>query len=161
MNPPLNARDRGFQAAAVFTIVAGVVMALIGIAAWGLVSSQLSAEGITVHEDSTMMGGALVGDPVRDPFTAYAQAEVIAGHAMEASGGKTYAELDREDPARNTVQTAAFLRASLFTSVISFGICALVIGLGILFVVVGGALRRVSAVDPGAEEVREKSLASV
>lgn len=38
---------------------------------------------------------------------------------------------------RNTVMNASFLRASLFTSVVSYGVCALVIGLGILFIAVG------------------------
>jgi hypothetical protein len=37
---------------------------------------------------------------------------------------------------------ASFLRASLFTSVVAFGICALVIGLGVVLAVIGGALRR-------------------
>lgn len=38
---------------------------------------------------------------------------------------------------RNTVMNASFLRASLFTSVVSYGVCALVIGLGVLFIAVG------------------------
>lgn len=154
-----NARDRGFQAAAVFTILAGVLLLAAGLGAWALVSSQLAAESITVHEDSTLLGGALVGAPVRDPLTAYAQADVIAHHALEASGGKTYAELDNDDPVRATVQTASFLRASLFTSVVSFGICALVTGLGLVFVVVGGALRRLAVVAEPAETRAETMTA--
>ena len=35
----------------------------------------------------------------------------------------------------------SFLRASLFTSVVSFGIAAMAMGLGIVFVLVGVALR--------------------
>jgi len=42
-------------------------------------------------------------------------------------GGKTYAELDREDPLRQTAMTGSFLRASLFTSVVAFGVSALVV----------------------------------
>ena len=38
---------------------------------------------------------------------------------------------------------ASFLRASLFTSVVSYGIAALVIGLGFLFAVIGWALTTV------------------
>lgn len=38
---------------------------------------------------------------------------------------------------RTTVMNASFLRASLFTSVVSYGVCALVIGLGVLFIAVG------------------------
>ena len=36
--------------------------------------------------------------------------------------------------------TASFLRASLFTSVVVFGVAALVAGLGVLFVLLGLAL---------------------
>jgi predicted phage tail protein len=35
------------------------------------------------------------------------------------------------------VMTASFLRASLFTSVVSFGVAALVAALGVLFILVG------------------------
>ncbi|CAB4752171.1 unannotated protein [freshwater metagenome] len=37
--------------------------------------------------------------------------------------------------------TGSFLRASLFTSVVAFGVSALVVGLGALFILVGFALR--------------------
>ena len=66
---------------------------------------------------------------------------IIEVHATEATGGKTYAELDREDPLRQTAMTGSFLRASLFTSVVAFGVSALVVGLGALFILVGFALR--------------------
>ena len=70
------------------------------------------------------------------------QADIINHHALEASGGATYAELAQDDPVRDTVMNASFLRASLFTSVVAFGICVLVIGLGIVLGVIGGALRK-------------------
>ena len=41
----------------------------------------------------------------------------------------------------------SFLRASLFTSVVSFGIAAMAMGLGIVFVLVGAALRVLSRTD--------------
>ena len=47
---------------------------------------------------------------------------LVEHHALEASGGKTYAELDKDDPVRATMMNASFLRASLFTSVVSFGV---------------------------------------
>ena len=65
-----------------------------------------------------MFGGELVDGPL----DAYYQADIINQHALEASGGKTYAELDREDPVRATMMNASFLRSSLFTSVIAFGV---------------------------------------
>jgi hypothetical protein len=36
--------------------------------------------------------------------------------------------------------TASFLRASLFTSVVSFGVAAMAAGLGLVFILIGWAL---------------------
>src|SRR5262249_14752711 len=80
------------------------------------------------------------GQDVNGPFTAYAQANVIRKHALEASGGKTYAQLPQDDPKRDTVMTASFLRASLFTSVVSFGVAFFAFGMGILMILIGWAL---------------------
>ncbi len=124
-------------------IVAGLVLALSGAATWVLVQTSLAAESITVADDAARFAG----QPVDGPLTAYYEADIIEKHGLEASGGKTYAELDREDPARATVMNGSFLRASLFTSVVSFGIAAMAMGLGIVFVLIGFALR---AVRPSA-----------
>ena len=131
---------KGARGIGLVSIIAGIILLLAGIGTWIVVSNQLSAEEITVSDDASF----LAGRHVNGPLTAYAQAEVINEHALEASGGKTYAELGQDDPTRQTVMTASFLRASLFTSVVSFGVCALVIGLGILFILVGIALRRLA-----------------
>ena len=105
----------------------------------GAVGVEAQADAATVAEDAARFGGELVNGPL----TAYYQADIIEKHALEASGGKTYAELDREDPARASVMNGSFLRASLFTSVVSFGIAAMAMGLGIVFVLVGFALRSI------------------
>lgn len=128
---------------AVLVMVGGVVLALGGVGTWGLVQTSLADEKITVAEDARWFAG----EPVDGPFTAYSQADIIEHHAMEASGGKTYAELDREDPVRATVMNGSFLRASLFTSVVSFGIAAMAVGLGALFLLVGAALLRLSRTE--------------
>ena len=71
---------------------------------------------------------------------------MIQTHAMETSGGKTYAELDREDnPSARRVMTASFLRASLFTSVVSFGVALMAAAIGVGFILTGWAVRRVAA----------------
>jgi uncharacterized membrane protein YdbT with pleckstrin-like domain len=128
-------------------IIVGVIFAVAGVVTYFVVSSQLADENITVSEDANMMAG----QDVTGPFTAYAEAEVIQKHALEATEGKTYAELDREDPARQTAMQASFLRASLFTSVVAFGVAALATVLGIILVLIGIALRSLSAtaVPPG------------
>jgi hypothetical protein len=123
-------------------IVAGVVFAVAGVVTWFVVADQLEAENITVSEDADF----LAGSDVTGPFAAYAQAQVINEHALEATGGKTYAELDKDDPTRQTAMQASFLRSSLFTSVVAFGVAALATVLGILLVLIGWALR-----DPGPD----------
>lgn len=146
----------------IFTLVAGIVLIIAGSVTWGLVSSQLRAENITVSDDAPFSVGATVAGPI----SAYAQAAVINQHALHATGGKTYSELgalvaeadaagDEELAAelqghRNTIMNGSFLRASLFTSVVAFGVAALVIGLGAVFVLFGLALNRLSAAQPVA-----------
>ncbi len=123
--------------AGLLAIIAGVLLVVAGATTWGMVRSQLVAENITVAEDAAMFAG----EPVAGPLTAYAQADIINHHALDMAGGKTYAELDRDDPVRAVVMNGSFLRASLFTSVIAFGVAAFAAGMGVLFILVGYALR--------------------
>ncbi|MFV2145232.1 aromatic ring-opening dioxygenase LigA [Isoptericola sp. G70] len=131
---------RGSRGIGLIAIIAGILLVLAGVVVWIVVAMTLADEQITVADDASMFAG----QQVAGPLTAYAQADVIDRHALEASGGATYAELDQDDPVRATVMNASFLRASLFTSVVAFGVCALVIGLGLLFILIGAALRRLA-----------------
>jgi hypothetical protein len=101
-----------------------------------MVQDQLSDARITVADDADF----LAGDEVDGPFSAYAQAQVIEKHALEATNGKTYAELGREDPLRQTAMSASFLRASLYTCVVAFGVAAMAVGLGIALILIALAL---------------------
>src|SRR4249920_1735099 len=117
--------------------VIGILILLgAGVATWFTVRDQLADEKITVSPDADHFAG----DKVDGPFTAYSEASTIEKHALEASGGQTYAELPRDDQRRQTVMTASFLRASLFTSVVAFGIAALAAALGVVFILLGWAL---------------------
>ena len=155
-------------------IIAGIIMVVAGGVTWGLVSSQLKAESITVAAVTPQNPGSLAGKPVAGPFTAYAQATAINHHALDGAGGRTYAQLgddakalkaklakdglSKEEIAKNpdvlalaatrdSTMNGSFLRASLFTSVVAFGVAALVIGLGVLFALLGFALRALSTVS--------------
>jgi hypothetical protein len=119
-------------------IVIGVLMTLVGIWSFATVSTTLSDERITVSEEACLGGRAVV-----DPVSAYCQAGIIAIHALEATGGKTYAELDREDPLRQVAMNGSFLRVSLFTSVVAFGVSIMAIGVGIVFILLGYVVRSV------------------
>jgi hypothetical protein len=131
------ARAKAAGVLAVLIMVIGGLLTAAGAATWFAVQYNLAQEQITVAEDSPMFAG----QPVDGPLTAYAQAEIIEKHALEATGGKTYAELDREDPLRDVAMTASFLRASLFTSVVAFGVALLSMGLGVVLILTGAALR--------------------
>ena len=84
------------------------------------------------------------GQHIDQPWEAFAQANVINEHANKIAGGKTYAELPQTDPNRATVMNASFLQASLFTSVVAFGVAAMAAVLGLVLVVIGLALRSVA-----------------
>jgi len=129
---------------AIICIAAGAVMIVAGVVTYYVVHNELADEHIVVADDAAHFAGKDVGGP----FTAYAQADVIKKHALEIGGGKTYAQLPQDDPKRQTVMTASFLRASLFTSVVAFGVAALVVGLGVLFILLGiGFLGILSRLD--------------
>jgi hypothetical protein len=135
-----SAPRRGGRAARVIgmvAIIAGVVFAVAGVVAYIAVQQTLADQKIVVSDDADMFAGK----DVDGPFTAYSQAMVIGEHAKDIGHGKTYAELPQNDPNRDTVMTASFLQASLFTSVVAFGVSAMATVLGILLVLVGWALR--------------------
>jgi hypothetical protein len=119
--------------AAIVTMAAGIILAVAGTVTWFAVQTNLADEQITVSQDSPRFAG----EKVDGPLTAFQEAQMIEKHYLAETGGKTYAELDREDPVRQTAMTASFLRASLFTSVVSFGVAAMAIGLGIALFVIG------------------------
>jgi hypothetical protein len=47
--------------------------------------------------------------------------------------------------------TASFLQASLFTSMVAFGVAVMAVGMGIVFILIGWALRRAVAGDKAVE----------
>ena len=133
-------RLRSVSVIGTIVVVFGIIMILAGGFTWYQVQSQLASEKITVSEDASMFAG----QAVNSPWTAYSEAQTIEKHALAASGGKTYAELPKDDPNRQVVMTGSFLRASLFTSVLAFGVAFMAFGVCIVLVLVGIAFRRVA-----------------
>jgi hypothetical protein len=128
------------RTAYISSIVIGLVLILGGTATWLVVSNTLGDENITVADDAS----CLAGDEVDGPFSAYCEAQIIGHHALDATGGLHYAELDREDPLRAVAQSAAFLQSSLFTSVVAFGVAGMAILIGVLFVLIGLGIKDVA-----------------
>ena len=110
-----------------------------GIATWFVVSDTLADQQITTSDDACLPGRDVTG-----PFTAYCEAKVIEQHSLEATGGLYYAEMDREDPLREVAANASFLQASLFTSVVAFGVAAMAVAVGLLFILIGLGIRDVA-----------------
>jgi hypothetical protein len=102
------------RAASIASILIGLLLIIGGVGTWIVVSNTLSEQQITDE------------------------------HALEATGGLRYAELDREDPLRQTAATASFLQASLFTSVVAFGVAAMAALIGLLFILIGLGIRDVA-----------------
>jgi len=127
------------KTASIASIVIGALMIVGGIATWFVVSDTLADQQITTSEDACLPGRSVSG-----PFTAYCEAKVIEQHALEATEGLYYAELDREDPLRETAMNAAFLQSSLFTSVVAFGVAAMAVAVGLLFILIGLGIRDVA-----------------
>lgn len=115
-----------------------MLMIVGGVATWIAVSDTLADQKIVTSDDACLPGRTVAG-----PFTAYCEAKVIEKHALDATGGLYYAEMDREDPLRATAATASFLQASLFTSVLAFGVAAMAVGMGLIFVLIGLGIRDV------------------
>lgn len=143
-------------------LVFGLLFILAGGATWAVVTSQLKEQQITIPDDATFLN--LGGKQVTGPLTAYAQADIIDVHALAGTGGKTYAELGamvnaaetEEEKAelqaqRTSVMNASFLRASLFTSIVAYGVSALVVGLGFVLVLTGLAIRRLALMSDAHE----------
>ena len=150
------------------SFVAGILFVIAGVGTYIMVSSQLADQNITVAEDASF----LAGKQVAGPFTAYAQADIINVHALESTDGRTYAELgelmSQEEPGspehtelaaqRATVMNASFLRASLYTSVVAFGVAVLVIGIGVVLALSGLAIRKLALMSD-AHEAQTRDLA--
>jgi hypothetical protein len=127
------------KAASIGAIILGILLVVGGGATWFVVSDTLADQDIVTPEDACLPGRQVV-----DPFTAYCQAQVIQKHTLESTGGLTYAELDREDPLREVAMNSSFLQASLFTSVVAFGVAAMAIAMGLIFILIGLGIRDVA-----------------
>ena len=127
--------------ASALSVAIGLILVVAGSVTWFMVSRTLADQQITVSDDAP----CLAGDEVDGPFSAYCEARIIDQHALDATGGLRYSELDREDPLRQTAATASFLQASLFTSVVAFGVAGMAILIGLLFMLIGLGMRDVAA----------------
>ena len=138
-------------------IAGGIYMMSEGDKAKDEVRDAVIAENIVTPEDASIPNVR-----VDDADSAKAQADVIEKHYLKLTGGKTYAELDREDPNRETAFRAATLRTSLNLAVMGFKVSDLVVGLGAFMIVMGvtNILFLAPAVYWAAEVANERASAA-
>ena len=74
---------------------------------------------------------------------------------QEAKDAGDTATAEKLQQTRTMVETGNFVRASLFTSVMAFGVSALVMGAGLLFSFLGWGLYRLSATHAQEAESQE------
>jgi hypothetical protein len=113
-------------------VVGGVFMIVEGLRTRDYVQDALERENITTSSDAS-----IPNEPVDDAKTAEAQADVIEKHVNEITGGNSYAELEMDDPNRAVVLQSVTLRTALSTSVMGFGVSALVVGMGAFMIAAG------------------------
>ncbi|PJE50726.1 MAG: hypothetical protein COV29_03250 [Candidatus Yanofskybacteria bacterium CG10_big_fil_rev_8_21_14_0_10_36_16] len=138
----------------VLAIIAGIVMITFGI--WGIVFTykNVARENIITPSDAS-----IPEKPVRGPFTLKAQADIIREHALNSTGGLTYAEMPRQiakvdengktvlddngepvmvsNEARNIWVTATTLTTALNLGIITYAFSGLVLLLGLISVWTG------------------------
>lgn len=127
------------RTAYIASVVIGVLLIAGGVGTYVMVSNTLADQNITVSDDAS----CLAGDKVDGPLSAYCEAQVIEQHALEATDGMTYAELPRDSELRPVAMNASFLRASLFTSVVAFGVAVMGILIGLIFLLLGFGMKDV------------------
>lgn len=167
MSTTLSERTGTARVLGLIVLIFGAVFVVAGGVTWGAVATNLANEKITVASDAS----AFQNQTVNSPWTAFSQAMIIREHSLKLAGDKTYAELGAEISAkqadlkaagksadeiakdadvvklqntRTTVATGSFLRASLFTSVIAFGVALFAVGVGVVFALIGWTLMTLS-----------------
>lgn len=111
---------------------AGLFMVREGRLAHNDVRDTLSSERIVTSEDADIPLKEVTG-----PAEAKAQADAIKAHVLTITGGKTYAELDRNDPNRTTYLQSVTLRTALMESYMAFKVADLVSGVGAIVAFLG------------------------
>ena len=130
-------KKRAWLGAIVFGFVligAGLFMVREARSAHNEVEDTLSAERIVSSEDADIPLTAVTG-----PDEAKAQANAIKTHILKITNGKTYAELDRNDPNRAQYLNSVTLRTALMESYMAFKVAELVQGVGIIVALLGAS----------------------
>jgi hypothetical protein len=153
-------RIGGYLASAVL-IVFGIGATVVGTLAFFEVRDTIERENITATPDAQELGVDLEpGEPIDTGAEAKEFANIIRAHALEATGGRTYAEMGRfltpegeetsdeaeaaiengqpvENPARNIWVTATGFTTALNTAYLAENVALFSIVMGVALVLTG------------------------
>lgn len=127
---------RLLNASAFLAIIAGIVLVVAGL--WGIsfTYQNVAREKIVTPEDSSMPN-----TPLRGPVSLKAQADIIREHTLKVTGGKTYAEMSRDDKNRDLWVTATTLITALHLGIITYVFSGLIVLLGLISIWTGFVFR--------------------
>jgi hypothetical protein len=142
-------------AASVILIAFGAGSLYMGFDGRDQVRSDLAREQIVGTPDSTIPGQKVDTGKEAETFAA-----VIRKHTLEATGGKTYAQMDRDDGLRDMWVTSTALSTALNTAYFAESVAtfAIVMGVALLLTGIGFLVLTIRVLRPaaaGARAVRE------
>ncbi len=143
----------GYLAAAVL-IVLGIAVIVVGVVGRSYVQDQLQKEKIVGSDDMTPEGikpgiqkaglqdvsipsCSVAGEKVDTGKEAKCFADYMRIHTLEATGGKTYAEMPQDSPQRDIWVTETALTTALYTSFFAENVALFSIIVGIVMLLVG------------------------
>ena len=143
----------GYLAAAVL-IVLGIAVIVVGVVGRSYVQDQLQKEKIVGSDDMTPEGikpgiqkaglqdvsipsCSVAGEKVDTGKEAKCFADYMRIHTLEATGGKTYAEMPQDSPQRDIWVTETALTTALYTSYFAENVALFAIIVGIVMLLVG------------------------
>lgn len=113
-------------------LTAGVILIIGGL--WGI---YFTHKNITQEKIITPKDATIPEQPVRGPFTLKSQADIIRDHVLKTTGGKTYAEMPREDVNRDLWIIATTLITALNLGILTYVFSGLVFLLGCISICTG------------------------
>ena len=126
---PANGRMSATRASGITVALAGIAFVTTGFWARREVRTTLARERIV--EDSS---------PVKSGPAARSLSESIRRSALDAAGGRTYAETDTDEPAHELWLQATTLQTALMQAYMGSRLAELTMGLGAAFVAAGVGL---------------------
>jgi hypothetical protein len=143
----------GYLAAAVL-IVLGIAVIVIGVVGRSYVQDQVQKENIVGSDDMTpdateaalkeaglqnvsTPSCSVAGEDVETGKQAKCFADYMRIHTLEATGGKTYAEMPQDSPQRDIWVTETALTSALYTSYFAENVALFAIIVGIVMLLVG------------------------